>query len=74
MSPTNHRRRKRHKRKDKRPPGKDIPKRAQQQQAARVPGLHEGCNRRGALEADVKRLGDPVQNRLVVVEVRDGEA
>lgn len=51
-------------------PQEDVAQRADQQQAASVARLHQRGDRGGLLEANVERLGDPVENGLVVVEIR----
>jgi len=69
-----HRRREPHEPEDKGPPLDQIGQRTQEQQPARVARLRHGRNVRRLLVGDVKVVRQPVQDRVRVVQVRDGEA
>jgi hypothetical protein len=59
---------------DEGPAREDVAQGTDEQEAARVAGLHERGDRRGLFKGDVKGFGDAVEDGLVVVEVGDGEA
>lgn len=66
--------RKPHQNQHKRPPPKDIPQRAQKQQPGRIARLHQGRHDRDPLIRNPETLSQSVQDRMVVVQVRDGKS
>ncbi len=63
-----------HQGQDKQPSGEDIAQRTQEQQPRGISGLGQGGDQAGSFIAHTELLGQDMQDRVVVIEIGDGES